>query len=107
MKPIVVKSYSIKEKQLSIFSDKKNLNTIKHSHTIFPEILNYKINSNKIIKTLQNKTREIKNFQISSISRSLKNVALSSELYNNYVDSHPSLPKTRSLKTFRNDKNFF
>ena len=106
MESIITKNYSFKEKQLTIFSKKKNIDTINSYDTKFPEISKYRMPSNKNTKNGQNKEHDNKTLQISSISRSLKNVALSSKLYGNYLDFYSNLSQRHSLKTSRTNKCF-
>ena len=106
MESIIPKNYSFKEKQLTLFSKKKNIDTIDSYHTKFPEISKYRISSNKNTKNGQNKEHDNKTLQISSISRSLKNVALSSKLYGNYVDFYSNLSQGHSLTTSPTNKCF-
>ncbi len=106
MESIITKNYSFKEKQLTLFSKKKNIDTIDSYHTKFPEMSKCRISSNKNTKNGQNKEHDNKTLQISSISRSLKNVALSSKLYGNYVDFYSNLSQGHSLTTSPTNKCF-
>ena len=102
MKPKIIKKISLKESPYHIFSTEKNphINTdSNHSKSLNQRIIDKR---NSKIRLLTNYEKQ--SSEISSCSKSLKSVALNTQLYGSYIDFYSNITQKHSFKTPRVNK---
>ena len=102
MKTKIIKKFSLKENHYHIFSKDKIDHDNKNPHQ---KSSKFKIINNENTQTHQLTTNNKLPSAISSISKSLKTMALSSNLYSNYIDLYSNLTQEHVFKTIQLDKH--
>ena len=99
MKPKITKKFFLKENPYFIYSKSKYLNKSRNSRNIFSASTNSRFTYDKKPQVRQISSYGRHTSMISSISKSLKKVALNTKVYDKYIDFYLNLTQEHSFKT--------
>ena len=102
MKSKIIKQFSLKKNPYLLFSNEKNLHTLRNSFFNIPKSSTYRNTYNKNDRKLTTYNRP--NSALLSVSKSLKSITLSSQIYSNYIGYYSNLTQIHSFKNPRFDQ---
>ena len=102
MKSKIIKQFSLKKNPYLLFSNEKNLHTLRNSFFIIPKSSTYRNTYNKNDRKLTTYNRP--NSALLPVSKSLKSITLSSQIYSNYIGYYSNLTQIHSFKNPRFDQ---
>ena len=102
MKSKIIKQFSLKKNPYLLFSNEKNLHTLRNSFFNIPKSSTYRNTYNKNDRKLTTYNRP--NSALLPVSKSLKSITLSSQIYSNYIGYYSNLTQIHSFKNPRFDQ---
>ena len=102
MKSKIIKQFSLKKNPYLLFSNEKNLHTLRNSFFNIPKSSTYRNTYNKNNRKLTTYNRP--NSALLPVSKSLKSITLSSQIYSNYIGYYSNLTQIHSFKNPRFDQ---
>ena len=102
MKSKIIKQFSLKKNPYLLFSNEKNLHTLRNSFFNIPKSSTYRNTYNKNDHKLTTYNRP--NSALLPVSKSLKSITLSSQIYSNYIGYYSNLTQIHSFKNPRFDQ---
>ena len=102
MKSKIIKQFSLKKNPYLLFSNEKNLHTLRNSFFNIPKSSTYRNTYNKNDRKFTTYNRP--NSALLPISKSLKSITLSSQIYSNYIGYYSNLTQIHSFKNPRFDQ---
>ena len=102
MKSKIIKQFSLKKNPYLLFSNEKNLHTLRNSFFNIPKSSTYRNTYNKNDRKLTTYNRP--NSALLPFSKSLKSITLSSQIYSNYIGYYSNLTQIHSFKNPRFDQ---
>ena len=102
MKSKIIKQFSLRKNPYLLFSNEKNLHTLRNSFFNIPKSSTYRNTYNKNDRKLTTYNRP--NSALLPVSKSLKSITLSSQIYSNYIGYYSNLTQIHSFKNPRFDQ---
>ena len=102
MKSKIIKQFSLKKNPYLLFSNEKNLHTLRNSFFNIPKSSTYRNTYNKNDRKLTTYNRP--NSALLPVTKSLKSITLSSQIYSNYIGYYSNLTQIHSFKNPRFDQ---
>ena len=102
MKSKIIKQFSLKKNPYLLFLNEKNLHTLRNSFFNIPKSSTYRNTYNKNDRKLTTYNRP--NSALLPVSKSLKSITLSSQIYSNYIGYYSNLTQIHSFKNPRFDQ---
>ena len=102
MKSKIIKQFSLKKNPYLLFSNEKNLHRLRNSFFNIPKSSTYRNTYNKNDRKLTTYNRP--NSALLPVSKSLKSITLSSQIYSNYIGYYSNLTQIHSFKNPRFDQ---
>ena len=99
MKQKEFKKISLNKNPYHLFTTEENFHSRRNDHTKLPGLSKYKTINNKMIVNNPLLTYNSRTSKVSSVTKSLKKVALNSNLYGNYIDFYVNLTQDNYFKT--------